>query len=146
MNKLLLTAAIVALTGLQQPAFAHGDEEHGTQPHQESTTEMSAPVLIMQETLTSMQTGMATINSQIEAGQFDTIHSEIEKIDMAAKNLKSSADVTEDKKARLEFSINQFVAQLGKLHIVADAKDAEKSKAEFKKARGALKLIESNLI
>ncbi len=145
MNKLFLTAAIVALTGLQQPAFAHGDEEHGTQPHQESTAEMAMPAMTAQEALTSIKAGMDTVGSQIDVGQFDLTHVEIEKIDTAAKALKNGATVAEDKKTRLESSINQFVAQLGKLHTVADAKDAEKSKAEFKKAQGALKLIESNL-
>lgn len=141
MKKLLLTAAIVALTGINQPAFAHGDEEHGTQPH-EKTTEAAMPA---QEYLISIQTGMNMLGSQIDAGQLDLTHAEIEKIDVAAKALKSSATVTDDKKARLESSINQFVAQLGKLHTVADAKDAEKSKTEFKKAQGAFKLVEAAL-
>ncbi len=142
MKKLLLTAAILALTGLNQPAFAHGDEDHGSQPH-ETTAEATMPTT--QEALTSIQTGIDMLGSQIDAGQLDLTHAEIEKIDAAAKALKTNATVADDKKARLESSINQFIAQLGKLHTVADAKDAEKSKAEFKKAQGALKLIESNL-
>lgn len=144
MKKLLLTTAILALVGLQQPAFAHGDEEHGDH-HQEAAAEMAPPAMTAEEALTSIQAGMTVLGSQIEAGQLDLTHAEIEKIDAAAKSLKSGAAVTEDKKARLESSINQFVSQLGKLHAVADAKDAEKSKAEFKKAQGALKLIEANL-
>ena len=42
MKKLLLTTAIIALTGLNQPAFAHGDEDHGNQPH-ETSTEAAIP-------------------------------------------------------------------------------------------------------
>jgi len=144
MKKLLLTTAIIALTGLNQPAFAHGDEDHGNQPH-ETSTEAAISATTAQESLTSIQTGMDMVGSQIDAGQFDLTHVEIEKIDTATKALKTSASVADDKKARLESAINQFLAQLGKLHTVADAKDAEKSKAEFKKAQGALKLIESNL-
>ncbi len=144
MKKLMLTAAIVALTGLNQPAFAHGDEDHGSQPH-ETTAEAKMPATTSQESLASIQTGMDTVGSQIDAAQFDLTHAEIEKIDAAAKTLKTSATVADDKKVRLESSINQFVAQLGKLHVVADAKDAEKSKAEFKKAQGAFKLVEAAL-
>ena len=144
MKKLLLTTAIIALAGLNQPAFAHGDEDHGNQPH-EASTEAVMPTMSAQEALASIQAGMDTISSQIDAGQFDLTHAEIEKIDVAAKSLKASATIADDKKARFESSINQFVAQLGKLHTVADSKDAEKSKAEFKKAQGALKLIETNL-
>lgn len=144
MKKLMLTAAILALTGLNQPAFAHGDEDHGDQPH-ETTAEATMPATTTQEALTSIQTGMDVVGSQIEAGQLDLTHAEIEKIDTAAKALKTSATVADDKKARLESSINQFIAQLGKLHVVADAKDAEKSKAEFKKAQGAFKLVEAAL-
>lgn len=144
MKELLLTAAIIALTGLNQPAFAHGDEDHGNQPH-ETSTEAAMPAMSAQDILTSIQEGLVTVGSQIDARQFDLTHAEIEKISTAAKSLKTSATVEEDKKSRFESSINQFVAQLGKLHMVADAKDAEKSKVEFKKAQGALKLIETNL-
>lgn len=144
MKKLILTAAIVALMGLQQPAFAHGDEEH-SEHHQEIAPETAMPAMAAQEALTSIQTSMDTVGSQIDAGQFDLTHAEIEKIDLAAKALKNDPTVPEDKKVRLDSSINQFVAQIGKLHTVADAKDADKSKAEFKKAQGALKLIEVNL-
>lgn len=144
MKKLLLAATILALAGLNQPAFAHGNEDHGDQPH-EMAMETTMPATATQEPLISIQTGMDTLGSQIDAGQFDLTHAEIEKIDTAAKALKISATVAEDKKARLESSINQFVAQLGKLHTVADAKDAEKSKAEFKKAQGAFKLVEAAL-
>ena len=144
MKKLLLTVAIFALTGLSQPAFAHGDEDHGDLPH-ETTAEASMPATTTQEALTSIQTSMDVLGSQIDAGQLDLTHAEIEKIDAAAKALKTSASVADDKKDRLESSINQFIAQLGKLHTVADAKDAEKSKAEFKKAQGAFKLVEAAL-
>ena len=144
MKKLMLTAAILALTGLNQPAFAHGDEDHGSQPH-ETTAEATIPTTTTQEALASIQAGLDALGSQIDAGQLDLTHAEIEKIDAAAKALKTSATVADDKKARLESSINQFVAQLGKLHTVADAKDAEKSKAEFKKAQGAFKLVEAAL-
>lgn len=144
MKKLLLTAAIIALTGLNQPAFAHGDEDHGNQGH-EATSQMAMPAMTVQESLASIQTGMTTIGGQIEAGTLDATHEEIEKIDMAAKMLKENAKVSEDKKARLDSSLDQLSAQLNKLHQATDAKDAEKSKAEFKKAEGALKLVESAL-
>lgn len=144
MKKLLLTAAILALTGLQQPAFAHGDGEHG-EHHQEATAETAMPAMTAPEALTSIQSGMTTIGSQIEAGTLDAIHEEIEKIDMAAQTLKEKATVTEDKKTRLESSLAQFSAQLGKLHEATDVKDAVKSKAEFKKAEGAFKLVEAAL-
>lgn len=144
MKKRLLTAAIFALAGLHQPAFAHGHEKQGDQPH-ETVSTVATPALTVQATLATIQAGMATIGSQIEAGQFDTIHEEIEKIDLSVKMLKENATVSDDKKARLESSINQFTGQLSKLHTVADAKNAEKSKVEFKKAQGALKLVESSL-
>jgi hypothetical protein len=91
--------------------------------------------LTAQEALTNIQAGMDTVGSQIDAGQLDLTHAEIEKIDAAVKSLKTSATIADDKKARLESSINQFMVQLGKLHTVADAKDAEKSKAELKRRR-----------
>ena len=83
MKKLLLTVAIFSLTGLSQPAFAHGDEDHGDQPH-ETTAEASMPATTTQEALTSIQTSMDVLGSQIDAGQLDLTHAEIEKIDAEA--------------------------------------------------------------
>lgn len=49
MKKLLLTAAIIALTGLQQPAFAHGDEDHGGQHQEASIAETRTPMEALSE-------------------------------------------------------------------------------------------------
>jgi DNA-binding transcriptional regulator GbsR (MarR family) len=145
MKKLLLTTAILAAIGFQQPALAHGDEKHEGQ-HTEAPA--AAPKAVATATdaqgaLTEIQAGMKTISTQISENKHDAMHDEIEKIEASIKALKEKSALEGDKKTRLEASLKQLSTQLGKVHSAADAKDAEKTKIEFKKAEGALKLVES---
>ena len=147
MKKLLLTTAILATIGFQQPALAHGDEKHEGQHTEDPAI---APKAISTATdaqgaLTEIQAGMKTISTQISENKHDAMHDEIEKIEASIKALKEKSGLEGDKKTRLEASLKQLSTQLGKVHSAADAKDAEKTKAEFKKAEGALKLLESNV-
>jgi hypothetical protein len=147
MKKLLLATAILATIGFQQPALAHGDEKH-EEKHTEAPA--VAPKAISTATdaqgvLTEIQAGMKTISTQISENKHDAMHDEIEKIEASIKALKEKSGLEGDKKTRLEASLKQLSTQLGKVHSAADAKDAEKTKAEFKKAEGALKLLESNV-
>lgn len=145
MKKLLLTTAILAFAGFQQPAFAHGDEKHEGQ-HTEAPAADSKAVATAtdaQGALAEIQAGMKTISTQISENKHDAMHNEIEKIEASINTLKEKSGLEGDKKTRLESSLKQLSTQLGKLHGVADAKDAEKTKAEFKKAEGALKLVEN---
>ncbi len=146
MKKLLLTTAILATIGFQQPALAHGDEKHEGQ-HTEAHASAPKTVSVAadaQGALTEIQAGMKTISTQISENKHDAMHDEIEKIEASIKLLKEKSALEGDKKTRLEASLKQLSAQLGKVHSAADAKDVEKTKAEFKKAEGALKLVESN--
>lgn len=145
MNKLLLTTAILALIGFQQPALAHGDEKHEGHHSEAPATEAKtvSKATNAQEALSEIQTGMKTINTQISENKHDALHNEIEKIEASINALKEKAGLEGDKKNRLESSLKQLSTQLGKVHSAADTKDAEKTKAEFKKAEGALKLVEN---
>ena len=146
MKRLLLAATILALIGLNQPAFAHRDEDHGAeQQHHQAVAASQVPTMSAEKVLTSIQTGMASVKALIEAGTLETTHEEIEKIDAAVKALKAQAVIPEAKKVRFDSSISQLTAQLGKLHTATDAKDVKQSRVEFKKAEGALKLVQSNL-
>lgn len=147
MKKLLLTTAILTLTGFQQPALAHGDEKHEEHHSEAPATEAKtvSKATNVQEALSEIQTGMKTINTQISENKHDALHNEIEKIEASINALKEKAGLEGDKKTRLEASLKQLSTQLGKVHSAADAKDAEKTKAEFKKAEGALKLVKSNV-
>jgi hypothetical protein len=148
MNKLFLTTAIILGLGLSVPAYAHGDEDH-TGDHAEVTKEAGASVSssasTAQEALVEVQTIMSAINEQIASGNLDAVHAEIEKIEASSKILAEKSGLEADKKARLDAALKQLNTQLGKVHEATDAKDAAKSESEFKKAQGALKLIEASL-
>lgn len=145
MKKLLLTTAILATIGLQQPALAHGDEKHEGQHTEAPAIDPKAlsTATDAQGALTEIQAGMKTISTQISENKHDAMHDEIEKIEVSIKALKEKSVLEGDKKTRLEASLRQLSTQLGKVHSAADAKDAEKTKTEFKKAEGAFKLVES---
>lgn len=145
MKKLLLTTAILALSGLQQPALAHGDEKHEGHHAQApaADSKVGTTATDAQGALSEIQAGMKTISTQISENKHDAMHDEIEKIEASIKSLKEKSALEGDKKTRLEASLKQLSTQLGKVHSAADAKDAEKTKVEFKKAEGALKLVES---
>lgn len=147
MKKLLLTTAILALSAFQQHALAHGDEKHEGQhtKAQASESKTVATVTDAQSALTNIQNGMKTINMQISENNYDAMHNQIEKIETSINVLKEKAGLEGDKKTRLDASLKQLSTQLGKVHSAADAKDAEKTKAEFKKSEGALKLLESHI-
>ncbi len=147
MKKLLLTTAILATLGVQQPALAHGNKKHEGQHTEAPSADPKAVATATdaQGALVEIQAGMKTISTQISENKYDAMHDEIEKIEASIKVLKEKSALEGDKKTRLESSLKQLSAQLGKVHSAADAKDAEKTKTEFKKAEGALKLLESNV-
>lgn len=145
MNKLLFTTAMLALIGFQQPVMAHGDEKHDDAHHESASKPPAATAVTEQEALTEIQTVMKLVATQVAEGKHDTLHDKIEKIEGSIAALKEKSGLEGDKKTRLESSLKQLSTQLGKVHSAADSKDAEKTKAEFKKAEGALKLVESNV-
>lgn len=143
MKKLLLTTAIISSLTLSQAAFANDGQAHADKTAEKSMA--VASIVTAQEGLEKVRSGMKSIGEMVEAGKLDTIHPEIEKLEPIFGMIKEKSGLEGEKKARLESSIKQLTSQLGKLHTVADGKDAVKTKAEFKKAEGALKLLESNI-
>lgn len=152
MKKLLLTAAIIALTGLNQPAFAHGNEDHESQQHEASVAETRIPT----EALTILQEGVAlmadTVSEKNRAEMFadgpimEKWHEKTVEIQESIGTLKHhAATLPNDKKVRLESSLNQLSKTLDDFHMMTHEKDPIKSEKEAKKAQGAVKLIEANL-
>ena len=81
MKKLLLTTAILAFAGFQQPALAHGDEKHEGH-HTEAPaadSKAAATTTDAQSALAEIQAGMKTISTQISENKHDAMHDEIEK-------------------------------------------------------------------
>ncbi len=152
MKKLLLTAAIIALTGLNQPAFAHGNEDHGGQQHEASIAETRNPT----EALTVLQEGVVlmadTVSEKNRAEMFsdgpimEKWHEKTVEMQESIDVLKRhAATLPNDKKTRLESSLNQFSKALDDFHVMTHEKDPVKSEKEAKKAQGAVKLIEASL-
>jgi len=155
MKKLLLTTAILALSGLQQPALAHGDEKHEGH-HSTSSTGSASTEMKSEDALKILHEGIAlmeeTVSDKNREEMFangpimDKWHDKESAIREAAESLKKNpSSVSGDKKKRLESSINQLNKVLDDFHIATHNQDAAKAQAEVKKAKGALKLIEANI-
>ncbi len=147
MKKLLMMTGILTVLAVS-PAFAHGDEDHGNH-EAAATAEVATPAVnsaaTAPEALAEVQSVMGAISEQIASGNLDAVHAEIDKITASSKVLTEKSDIPADKKARLEAALKQLNSQLGKVHEATDGKDVAKSQAEFKKAQGALKLVEASL-
>jgi len=124
MKKLLITTAIISSLIAFQPAFAQATNTQGA--------------------LTEIQATMQSISEMVGNGKLDNVHAQIEKIEVSTNLIKEKSGLDGDKKTRLEATLKQMDAQLGKVHSASDSKDIEKTKSEFKKAEAALKLVESN--
>lgn len=150
MKNLFLTTAIAATFVVAQPALAHEGEEH-TQgkemqmEHAAHADEAVSKATNADQALSEIQGAMKEIGGMIKEGRLDEIHEVSERASTAIETLKEKSALEGDKKTRLDASLKQLSTQLGKLHTVSDAKDAEKTTAEFKKTEGALKLVESAL-
>lgn len=141
MKKLLLTTALVTAFALTQPAFA----AHEGEKHETAASAVATPVLPTADALTALQTGMATIDALAKEGK-EGIHEEIEKLEAGPiASLMVDTSIATDKKNRLEASLKQLKAQLGKVHDAADKKDTATTASELKKAHAALKLVEATL-
>lgn len=146
MKKLLLTTLTLVTIAAYQPTIAHeGKDDHNHAKPAAEATQLTSKATSIPEALSEVQAGMKSISRMVEAGKLDTIHTEIEKLEPALDIIRKNSALTGEKKTRLESSLSQLTSQLGKLHTVADSKDISKTKAELKKAEGALKLVESAL-
>lgn len=153
MNKLLLTTAILALVGFQHPAMAREGEEHREHAHSaKQETATTKP----ENALKALQNGIAMMADTIsEKNQkemladgpiMDKWHEEVGVIQEVTASLKHhAATLPDEKKKRLESSLNQLLRLLDDFHIATHNKDVAKAQAEVTKAKGALKLIEANI-
>lgn len=144
---LSLTAALVGSFAMAQPVLAHGDEDHGgAGQHEQVEHEHGSKATTAGEPIAELQASVKAIGSMIAAGNLDAVHEEVEKATVAIKAVKEQAATDGDQKRRLDASLKQFSGQLEKLHSASDSKDAERTKVEFKKVEGALKLVENAII
>lgn len=75
-------------------------------------------------------------------GKLDEIHAATEGLPaLGAKLLSVSTALEGSKRARVEGAVNQLPKATDRLHDAADANDAQKTAAEFKKLDGLLRLI-----
>lgn len=128
----LLAIAFTAFTSitLSAPALlAHEGHDHGAK------SKVAIPDTaegIMKE----IQTQHALITAAVTLKNPKSLHEPIEAIPVLAKALPDK--VAEDKKVRVQGSVNNLIKVADNLHHAADAGDQAKAEAELKKLDGVL--------
>ena len=160
MKKLLLTTAILALAGFQQPALAHEGEDHSkTEQHGQhepsAVHDEATKIATKDDALKVLRDGVAFMDEAVNKHKadlfangkvMDQLHDVTVHIEEAAKFLeKDSESMEPTKKARLSSALKQLVKTTTDFHIGTHDKNLEKTLAELKKSQGALKLVESNV-
>ncbi len=158
MKKLLLTTAILAFAGLQQPALAHEGEDHSkteqhgqhepSAVHDEATkiTTKDGALKVMRDGVSFMDEAVNKQKADLFANGkvMDQLHDVTVHIGEAAKFLEKEAESMEPaKKVRLLGALKQLVKTTTDFHIGTHDKNLEKTLSELKKSQGALKLVES---
>lgn len=158
MKKLLLTTAILALAGFQQPALAHEGEDHyKTEQHGKhegsNIHDSAVKIANKEDALTVMRDGVAFMEKAVKEHQadlfangkiMDQLHDVTVHIEEAAKFLEKDAEnMDATKKARLTSALKQLIKTTTDFHIGTHDKNLEKTLSELKKSQGALKLVES---
>lgn len=156
MTHILLTTSMIAALAAFQPALAHGGEAHSAGKaaagadakvvsKAAADAKLDSKAATAQKALFAVHDSVKVLGALVKGGKFDAIHEEIEKAEGSINAIEANATLEGTHRIRLEASLQQLAAQLAKLHTASDAKDAEKTKAEFKKVEGALKLVENAL-
>ena len=128
----LLAIAFTALTSitLSAPALlAHEGHDHGAKP---TVTVPDTADGILQE----IQKQHALINTAVTGKNLKGVHDPIEAIPALVKALPDK--VADDKKARVQGSVNNLTKVADSLHQAADAGDQAKAETELKKFDGVL--------
>ncbi|QQR68878.1 MAG: hypothetical protein IPI58_08620 [Alphaproteobacteria bacterium] len=160
MKKLLLATAILTLTGLQQPAFSHGDEDHSkTEQHGQhepsAVHDMATQITTKDDALKVMRDGVSFMDEAVskhradlfsDGKMMDQLHDVTVHIDEAAKFLESdAANIEPEKKTRLSSALKQLVKTTTDFHVATHDRNIDKTLVELKKSQGALKLVEAAL-
>lgn len=154
MTHILLTTSMIAALAAFQPALAHGGEDHSAGKatadakvvsKAAADAKLDSKAATAQKALFAVHDSVKVLGELVKGGKFDAIHEEIEKAEGSINAIEANATLEGTNRIRLEASLQQLSALLGKMHVASDAKDAEKTKAEFKKVEGALKLVENAL-
>ena len=128
----LLAIAFTALTSitLSAPALlAHEGHDHGAKP---TVTVPDTADGILQE----IQKQHALISTAVTGKNLKGVHDPIEAIPALVKALPDK--VADDKKARVQGSVNNLTKVADSLHQAADAGDQAKAETELKKFDGVL--------
>lgn len=131
-----LCIAVALAVGLPQTALAHGDEKH----EQPTMAAMSAD-----EMLAAVKTKLVAIEQALAAKDLKAIHQLSEDAAASAEMVRDHIMPPPDKKERFASAAKQLVEQLKALHVAADKSDQAAAETAFKKAQGALKLVEANI-
>jgi hypothetical protein len=141
LTHLVLSMTVAAALGGAQTALAHGEAASSpAKPTIDAANAASAD-----EALHIVRDNLAVIEKELSEKNLKGLHDLTDVSLAAARALQKKAMPPAEKKVRFDAAAKQLAAQLEKLHVTADAGDQLASEAEFKKTRGALKLVDASI-
>lgn len=146
---LLAVAAIMVLTHVMVvPLHAHGGGKHEiTQSDSNNRShhdQKATPPASSEQAWAMIRERMSRIESALATHDLESIHEVQKDISIALEWLqKDSSEGTDDKIRRLESALKQAIIFSGNLDAASGTGNQTKAEVEFKKLKGALKLIEA---
>ena len=108
----------------------------------ESGHEAAAPAPDLAAAWTELRAARDAIAADVAAGRLKEIHAKSERLEPLTKALvERSAELSPDKRARVEATAKQIAKVAGSLHTAADKGDAAATKRELGRLDGLLELI-----
>jgi len=142
--RLLLTVFWGILLNTNSLLLAHEGKNHGSTPSVNSVhVQGEMKIGSLGEAWAMIQDSSKVISTELAAQNLESIHAAEEKLSVGLKYMQASSSmVTGDKAKRLESALKQALVQSANVNASSDTKDQVKTRIEFKKLLGALKLVE----
>ncbi len=123
----------------------HGGDSHDAQGEQhDEGHDDGGPGADLSGVWSSLKHTRDGIAADIEAGSLKAIHEKTEALETHVQSLlQQSTSLDPKKRERVESLVGQITKLGGTLHVAADAGDEDRSRREFKRLDGLLKLLQA---
>ncbi len=140
---LALAWSLVATRG--NADSGHGADSHDAQGEQHGEGhDDGGPGADLAGVWSSLKHTRDGIAADIEAGSLKAIHEKTEALEMQVQSLlEHSTSLDPKKRERVESLVGQITKLSGTLHVAADAGDEDRTRREFKRLDGLLKLLQA---
>lgn len=141
-SKIILSTLIAGALVTGVPAVHAGEgHDHSKHDHAHDAAPASAS-MSSHDGMTSLYQHVGEMEKELAAGSLDGIHGHDEAIQAAIKDLDKDTALTAAKKKRVQGYVKNVLKLSGKMHAAADGKKLDQAKADFKKLKAQVDLLD----